>query len=626
VMMQNPARSLLLPLLLVISWCPRVEVAAAPQPAPPIRVLLKHKVLDTAVSLPSPAHPAVRRLSPFEVREEFYFALKRHPEAQLTPLLTIPVDRRTEMVCWAWERPDGGRSFGFSGGHFHALWARPEYRRLAAQGLLWTIGREGAAARIAMNVPQSLLAADEATKQPAADPLVKDARDALLKASTWFTKNVAVHGGYVYTYSTDLKVRRGEGIASPTQIWVQPPGTPTVGLAMLQAWEATGDQQHLDGALAAARALLHGQLMSGGWTDLIDFDPQGKRTGRYRNGRGRAKGRNYSTLDDDKTQSALRFLMQLDRSLKFRDPDIHEAVKFALNAVLEAQFPNGGFPQGWQQPVPDQPVVKASYPDYDWRTEGRIKEYWDHYTLNDGLAGTVSRTLWDAWEIYGDQRCRESVERLGDFLILAQMPQPQPAWAQQYNPQLQPMWARKFEPAAIAGIESEDAIRTLIFIAEKTNEPKYLQPIPAALAWMKRSLLPDGQLARFYELRTNRPLYMKRRGDVYSLTYDDSDLPTHYSFKTRSRLPQLEAAYQAAASGVRKSSTRSLKSLRRDATRIIAELDEEGRWVTSADGSPMVGQPRLSPGEAMISSRVFSNNVERLATYIKAAAAADQQR
>jgi hypothetical protein len=54
-------------------------------------------------------------------------------------LLTVPIDGRREMVCWAWQRPDGGRSFGFSGLHFHENWARIEYRRLVVQGVLWTL-------------------------------------------------------------------------------------------------------------------------------------------------------------------------------------------------------------------------------------------------------------------------------------------------------------------------------------------------------------------------------------------------------------------------------------------------------------------------------------------------------
>jgi hypothetical protein len=42
-------------------------------------------------------------------------------------------------VAWAWERPDGGRSFGFSGLHYHDNWKLPEYRRLVVQGILWSM-------------------------------------------------------------------------------------------------------------------------------------------------------------------------------------------------------------------------------------------------------------------------------------------------------------------------------------------------------------------------------------------------------------------------------------------------------------------------------------------------------
>jgi hypothetical protein len=31
----------------------------------------------------------------------------------VTPLIRVPLDGEKETVAWAWERPDGGRSFGF---------------------------------------------------------------------------------------------------------------------------------------------------------------------------------------------------------------------------------------------------------------------------------------------------------------------------------------------------------------------------------------------------------------------------------------------------------------------------------------------------------------------------------
>jgi hypothetical protein len=55
------------------------------------------------------------------------------------PILKAAIDGKDEMVSWAWARPDGGRSFGFSGLHFHANWNREEYRRMVSQGVLWTL-------------------------------------------------------------------------------------------------------------------------------------------------------------------------------------------------------------------------------------------------------------------------------------------------------------------------------------------------------------------------------------------------------------------------------------------------------------------------------------------------------
>ena len=87
------------------------------------------------------------------------------------------------------------------------------------------------------------------------------------KAATFFRSKVASHGGYVYYYSIDLKQRWGEGVATSEQIWVQPPGTPTVGVAYLRAYEATGNRFYLDAATEVAETLVYGQLESGGWTN-----------------------------------------------------------------------------------------------------------------------------------------------------------------------------------------------------------------------------------------------------------------------------------------------------------------------------------------------------------------------
>jgi PelA/Pel-15E family pectate lyase len=379
---------------------------------------------------------------------------------------------------------------------------------------------------------------------------------------------------------------------------VQPPGTPTAGVAFVRAWEATGDPMFLDAAVECANALVYGQLESGCWSDRVDFEAGGKKTDVYRNGKGNARGRNYSTLDDDKSQSALRLLIEVDRSLQFRNATIHEAVQYGLDALLKAQFANGGFPQGWRQPVEQLPVVKASYPEYEWRTEGRFKNYWDFATLNDGLAGTVTETLALAFENYHDKRYEAALVRFGDFLIRAQMPEPQPAWAQQYNHQMQPIWARRFEPPAISGRESEDAISTLMFLFETTGQRRFPETIPAALAWLRKSLLADGQIARFYELQSNTPLYFVR--DTYALTYDDSRLPTHYSFKSRCKVDKLEERYkQLLSQPAAATKPKSIKSLRKDAEEILSHQDPAGRWVTDKNGRAVTNADEQDPQYAL---------------------------
>jgi hypothetical protein len=430
--------------------------------------------------------------------------------------------------------------------------------------------------------------------------------DGMRRAAGYFREHVASHGGYVSIYTEDLSERWGEGEATVDQIWVQPPGTPTVGEAYLAAWRVTDDDYYLQAAQETAQSLVYGQITTGGWTAFIDFDPAGKRVANYRGGRG--KGRTTSSLDDGQTAATLLLLMRVDEELQSRDAAIHEATTFGLNALLEAQFPNGAFPQGWDdKPNPKPPVVKARFPKHDWRTEGRIKEYWDMYTLNDNVPGTVLETLLEAHRVYGDERYLDAARKLGDFLILAQMPEPQPGWAQQYNYDMEPIWARKFEPPAVSGDESQETIENLLTLYDATGDAKYLAPIPPALDWLEQSVLDDGQIARFYELEANRPLYMTRE---YALTYDDSNVPTHYGWKQRSKVDQLTERYQqAVARGGAAPSAPERPPSSRAVERILDALDDDGRWLLVSDGDS-TDVPR---GERYLSSEVFAENLTTLA-------------
>ena len=463
----------------------------------------------------------------------------------------------------------------------------------------------------------AMLASLCAASDVKADDLFALRQDCLVgmkRSAEYYRSQVAVQGGYVYYYSLDLQTRWGEGRATATQIWVQPPGTPTVGMAYLRSYEATQDKFYLEAATETAEALIYGQMKSGGWQAAIDFDPQGKLSGQYRHGKGR--GKDQSSLDDNKTQSALLLLMQCDRAHKFQHAAIHEAVEYALKGLLAAQFPNGAFPQVWTGPAPQHPILMASFPDYDWKTEHRVKEYWNLYTLNDDLAGDMAHTLLAAHEIYKDDRTSQALRKLGDFLILAQLPEPQPAWAQQYTLDMHPAWARKFEPPAITGHESQDAIATLLLVYRHTQDPKYLEPIPRAIKYLKASLLPDGQTARFYELKTNKPLYMNKE---YELTYNDSDVPSHYGWKQGTKLDKLEKEYEATKAGTwTPPKPKKASSLSKEARATLDKLDTEGRWISGVTGDRLTGQPKFGDVRVYLSSEVFSENLEELATFVQA--------
>ena len=93
-----------------------------------------------------------RGVKPFVLRDEWYYNM-RFPEDMkgVTPILTaIPPDNtrgttaakmhpgRPEHMAWAYDRPDGGRGFGFTGGHFHRNWGDENFRRVVVNAILWT--------------------------------------------------------------------------------------------------------------------------------------------------------------------------------------------------------------------------------------------------------------------------------------------------------------------------------------------------------------------------------------------------------------------------------------------------------------------------------------------------------
>ena len=403
--------------------------------------------------------------------------------------------------------------------------------------------------------------------------LAAEAREAVDRATTFFV-SISTRGGWAGIYSPDLEHRWGEALyerCRPNEIWVQPPGTPSVGKVLLRAYRVTGERRFLSAARDAGRALVWGQREAGGWdhrADVSHLTPEAT-VPRRRKG--------PCTLDDNITQGATDFLMDLDRTLD--EPWLDDGVRRALGFLLESQFPNGAWPQ-W-------------YP-----LRGGYHDYW---TFNDGAINDCIRVLLAAHRQYGRPEFLAAARRGGEFVVASRLPPPQAGWAQQYDHRLRPAWARAFEPPAVCSAVTARNIRTLVDLAVYTRDARFLEPIPAALAWLDRSRLPDGRWARFYELGTNRPIYGDRDGKVhYTLEELSEERRTGYSWqgeygvaaarayyeKVRRAGPAAYAEQMAERARRRPSPEAAARRARALAPRvraIIDALDAKGRWI-DADG------------------------------------------
>jgi type 1 glutamine amidotransferase len=111
-----------------------------------------------------PDHPVTRGVVPFAIDDEWYYHMRFRQDMEgVTPVLSAVPPEETrqrpdgafsgnptvrarvgmiEHVAWARQRPDGGRGFGFTGGHWHWNWAHDQFRKLVLNGIAWTAGLE----------------------------------------------------------------------------------------------------------------------------------------------------------------------------------------------------------------------------------------------------------------------------------------------------------------------------------------------------------------------------------------------------------------------------------------------------------------------------------------------------
>ncbi|MCA9130987.1 MAG: ThuA domain-containing protein [Planctomycetales bacterium] len=117
-----------------------------------------------------PDHPVTRGVKPFSISDEWYFNMRfindiagndsvQTSEQKFVPILVaVPSAavrsgpyvypkgpyphieanaNRAETMMWTVERADGGRGFGFTGGHFHDNWSNDNFRKIILNAMVW---------------------------------------------------------------------------------------------------------------------------------------------------------------------------------------------------------------------------------------------------------------------------------------------------------------------------------------------------------------------------------------------------------------------------------------------------------------------------------------------------------
>lgn len=125
----------------------------------------------TARLTPAASGAAILKgVKPLTIRDEFYYQLEFIESADsVQPLITARIEDKDEVVAWSWQRPDGGRSFGFTGLHYHRNWESADYRRLVANAAIWIVGLPVPERGLAVDIaPGRLRLRDEDRQPPAA--------------------------------------------------------------------------------------------------------------------------------------------------------------------------------------------------------------------------------------------------------------------------------------------------------------------------------------------------------------------------------------------------------------------------------------------------------------------------
>jgi len=440
--------------------------------------------------------------------------------------------------------------------------------------------------------------------------------DAMKRATVFMVEKVSTNGGYVWSYLPDFSRRWGELEARPTMVWIQPPGTPTMGHLFLDGYHATGDEYYYRAAEKAAGALMAAQLESGGWNYVYDTAGEPSLREWYatvgRNAWRLEEFQHYwgnATFDDAGTAEAAKFFLRL--YLEKHDARYKGPLDKAIEFVLRSQYPNGGWPQRF--PL-THGMLKPGNPDYT-----------SYITFNDDVAAENVEFLTMCYGTLGEGRLLEPIRRAMNAFVVMQQPKPQPGWALQYTPDRKPAGARTYEPRALVTHTTATNIERLVQFYRTTGDPTFLARIPEAIDWLEGLTLAPGIAPAgrthptFIEPGTNRPLYVHREGsNVFNGRYyvdrDPKNTIVHYSSfrridvaRLRKLLGDAEALDAAALARESPLGTTARTPLPRffvagstplvDAGQVISSLNAQGYWLVPlrTNSHPYTGDGPSSP-------------------------------
>jgi PelA/Pel-15E family pectate lyase len=355
-----------------------------------------------------------------------------------------------------------------------------------------------------------------------------EARTTMKRAARFMREHAAYRGGYVWSYAADFSRRWGEMEAYPTMIWIQPPGTATVGHLYLDCFHATRDEYYYQAAMEVAGSLIAAQHPAGGWNYLHDFAGEDSTRRWYdtigKNGWRLEEFHHYygnATFDDAGTSEASQFLLRL--YLERRNQRLRAPLQRAIQFVLDSQYENGGWPQRFP------------------RVEGEA-DYIRQITFNDDVAGENIKFLLMVYQTMGDERALAAIRKAMEISIATQQPAPQAGWGLQHDVRtLAPVAARSYEPEALATHTTANNAAQLMRFYEWTGDERFIARVGEALDWLDSVRLPDDQVRvagrhhpTFIEIGTNRARIVHRRGSnvvngEYYWDYNPDKPITHYS-------------------------------------------------------------------------------------------------